>query len=380
MLKAGTKTRDANAIAAEVEALGGYLRTGADEDSIIVTSTVLTENFAGVMDVLADVVRNSTLPATELEKVRRKRLAELAEAMDDPARLVARMMRQRLFADHPYGHVPPGSTTGIKGLKREDVEAFYRTHLAPANMAVVLVGDLTTDEALQAVKSRLGDWRGGGDIKPLPAATTQPAGVVLVDRPNAPQSQLRVGCLGVPRNHRDYFRLSMLNSILGGQFNSRINMNLREDKGYTYSATSSFDHMRFGGTFEVSTAVHTEATLPAIQEVLKEVELIGKSGVTPQELAGAKNRYSLTLPGYFQSVEMLGDIITNIYLFDLPLDFYQTLPDHIAEVSQDDVLQAAKRYLPPDSLSIVVVGDAARVEASLSTLNRGTVAKLTPSP
>ena len=380
VLKAGTTTRTADAIAQEIETLGATLHVEADEDALILEVTALTPNFPAVFDVVSDVLLNPAFAPEEVERVRRQRLADLAEQLDDPSQIAGRVFRKTLFGEHPYGHDVLGTEASLEAIDRAALRSFYESHFHPANAAVILVGDVTGERAVELVSARLGGWRRQGTITPPPAPPADPSpAVVLVDRKNAPQSQLRIGHLGIERSNPDYYPLVMLNAILGGQFNSRINMNLREDKGFTYGARSVFDAKRGRGSFMVYTSVRTDSTGQAIREVLGEIRKMRSDAVTEEELTGAKARYSLSLPGYFQSVDGVGAMVSNIYVHDLPLDYYQQLPDAISAVSVGDVRRVAEKYLHPTALSIVVVGDKAAVESGLQALERGAVRQLDPS-
>jgi zinc protease len=376
MLKQGTKTRSASQIAEEVETLGSGIGVEVDEDSTSVSFSALAQNFAPVFDVAADVLLNPAFANEEVERSRKRRLGSLAEVRDDPHSAVWRVFKRTIFGDTPYGHTVIGEEKAIAKISAKDLRGFYDKVYAPANAAIVVVGDVSDADAVAEVKKRLGGWKpakGAAPTTPPKAPEPNDAALVLVNKRDAPQSQLNIGHLGVPRDHPDYFSLVLCNAILGGQFNSRINMNLREDKGYTYGARSQFEFWRGAGPFVVSTAVRTDVTAPAIQEVLKEIDHMRASDVTPEELSNAKSRYSLSLPGYFQTVGAIGSMFSGLYLFNLPLDYYQRLPENIAKVTVADVRRVAEQHLKPQALSIVVVGDKQKVISALGDLQRGAV-------
>jgi zinc protease len=196
--------------------------------------------------------------------------------------------------------------------------------------------------------------------------------LTVIDRPGAVQSQVRMGHIAVPRNHPDYYPLLMCNAILGGLFNSRINMNLREDKGYTYGARSRFDFRVGPGPFVVSTGVHTEVTGPALREIVKEIALIRADVVRPDELQAAITRYSLSLPGQFQTVEQTANMFGDLFIHDLPLDYYTHLPSALAKVTAAEVLRVAREHLDPNNMTVVIVGDKTKVEPTLMPPNLST--------
>lgn len=377
MLKMGTARHSAQAIAQAVEMQGASLDVGTDEDSIVMSASVLKENLPNVLDVMADVLLHPTFATHEMQRARKLRVSTLSQLDNEPVHLSRRVFRQVVFGPHAYGHVPIGTAPGLQNIKRQDLKAFYAAHVRPANVAVVLVGDLSASEAEDHITRRLAAWSGLPQTQPPPIAPVERAAqVVFVPRPKAPQSQVVVGNLGVSRDTADYYPLVMCNAILGGLFNSRINMNLREDKGWTYGARSTFDFKRERGPFFVAAGIRTDVTGEAIREILGEIAKMRDTDVTQEELSNAKNRYSLSLPGYFQTVEGISSMLANLYLFNLPDDYYQKLPENLAAVTVADVRRVATTYLHPDRLSIVVVGDPDHVVAELGNLGRGAVLSL----
>ncbi len=372
LLRSGTKKRSATQIAAEVELRGSSLHVDVDSDDTTVSFTALKENYLQVFDVLADVLTASTFASDEIERTRKLVLAAVAQEKQEPRAAAGRVYSRVVFGSHPYGRPATGDEKSVAKINQADLIKYFTTHFRPQNAAVVVVGDLTAAEARAVVEQRLGAWTGKPGVQPPPpAASMQPARMVVLDKPEAPQSQLRVGHLGVERAHPDFFAITMMNAILGGLFNSRINMNLRENKGFTYGARSYFDFRRSPGTFTVATGVRTDATVPALREVLLEIERIRKEPVAPAELQHAKNSYTLSLPGYFQNLSTVAGTVGNLYVYDLALDYYQRLPERIAAVTVGDVQRVAVDHLKPQDLSIVVVGSQQAVAAGLGELGRG---------
>jgi zinc protease len=378
MLKMGTQRRSAQALAREVESLGTSIEISADDDAIVLTTTALKENIGKVMEVLADQLLHPKFAREEVSRVRHMRLAALSQEHNDPHRSVGQVFGKVVYGDHPYAHTQLGSAAALKKIGAPHLEGYYAQHFRPANAAVIVVGDVTVDEAQHLVDLHLGAWHAAVDapsgVQARPVTPVeQPSEVTLVSRPGAPQSQLMIGELSVARDTPDYFALTLCNAILGGMFNSRINMNLREDKGYTYGAHSMFDLHRERGTFVVATGVTTNVTAPAIKEIFMEIDKIRSADVEAEELHNAKNRYTLSLPGYFQTVDAVAYMVASLYLYDLPLDYYQRLPEQLERVSVADVRRVAQQYLHPDKLSVVVVGDPRQVEKGLLELQRGPV-------
>ncbi|MBI5507177.1 MAG: insulinase family protein [Deltaproteobacteria bacterium] len=371
-LRAGTESRTADEIADELETRGATLAVSVDQDAMTLSFTTLTENFDAVLAVVADLLMHPAFKPEELERVRRKRLAALRQEQDDPSRIASRVFRAVLYGGHPYGHTALGKLEAITKLGRADLERFYAAHLRPANAALVIVGPYTGAEAGAKAEAQLGAWRGRpGVTAPPPAAVDGTPQIAVVDRPGAPQSEIRVGHLGLSRSHPDYFPVMMCNAILGGVFNSRINMNLREEKGITYGAFSSFELWRSRGVFGVGAGIVTKATATAVAEVIREIARMRDTDVGADELAGAKERYALSLPSSFENVNAIAGNIASLYLHDLPLDYFRTVAAEIRKVTVADVRRVAQAHLRPAQLSVVVVGDATAVAETLSILDRG---------
>jgi zinc protease len=375
MLKQGTRTQSAQQIADKVELLGASLGINTDEDYTDISTTALSDNFNAVLDVVSDVVLHPTFSFGEIERLRKQILAALQEIQNDPEQMADVTFRQALYGDHPYGHPTLGTEDGVRKISKSDLENFYFASLRPQNAAIVVVGNVIPDEVFSNMERRFGGWGNNDVLAGAPAVTHALAAqnVIVIDRRDAPQTQLRVGHLGVERTNPDYYPLVLCNAILGGLFNSRINMNLREDKGYTYGARSSFDFMRAAGPFVVSTGVRTDVTTDALKEIIKEIDKIRQNGVKPDELRNAKNRYTLSLPGYLQTTRGVATMIANIFVFDLPLDYYQQLPKNIEAVTLPDVQRVAKTHLHADKLLVTAVGDKRFIEAGLIDMKIGKV-------
>lgn len=380
VMRAGTTSRSAEQIADEMETLGTSVSIGVGVESSTLSWTTTTENFAAALAVASDVLLRPAFAKKEIERVRRGRLAGLLQTEDDARATADRVFRKVIYPQHPYGHTSIGERAAIERVDQAALRAFHRQHIQPQLSAIIVVGDITPERAQEVFTSALGStaWPKGTTAAPQLAAAAQPAQQrVFVHKQASPQSQLRLGHIGVERHHPEYFNLIIMNAILGGLFTSRINMNLREDKGYTYGARSSFDFWQRPGPFSVACGVRTDATLASIQEIIKEVRTIREHNVTDKELDDAKSKYRLGLPGNFETISDIGGMMATLFLFDLPLDYYQSLPDRIAAVTVADVRRVAASHLDPDKLSVVVVGDRNQTATPLAEL--GTFTELTPS-
>jgi zinc protease len=377
VLKSGSVKRTASQLSNHFENRGASFEVSADEESLVLSSTVFSQHYKPVFEALSDVLLHPGFRAKDVARIRKERLAGLSQLKDDAHASADTVFRKTVFADHPYGHTPSGSSASLKKIKVSDMRRFMQQYVSPANTAVVVVGDQDTETVQKTVASFLGKWKGSNTAPVVLGASDQTPKVVFVNKPEAPQTQLMVGHLGPARSNPDYFRVLMMNAILGGMFNSRINMNLREDKGITYGARSMFDFMQSSGMFAVSTAVRTDATFIAIEEILREIEKVKKEPVLAEVLQLAKSKYSLGLPGFFQTIGNVGSMMSSLFLYGLPMDYYQTVPQQVSAVSLDDVSKMAQSYLRPDHMHIVAVGDRRQVHPVLEKLSRGPVVERT---
>jgi zinc protease len=368
MMREGTKTRDADALALALQMLGTSVGASIGDESGSVSFLSTTEKFAPTLGILADMLLNSTFPAPALERLRAQRLVALANQNAQPGFIGNRVFSRVLYGTaHPFGQLPDEST--IKAVTRDDVVAFHRKYFEPGRAIVTVVGDIDTAGAKAAVEKALAGWEAGGakpsfDYPPIPdgRATT----IYLVDKPGAKQSVFNIGLPGPPRNTPDYMALQVMNFILGGHFQSRLNANIREEKGYSYGVNSGFAYGKGPGPFRAGGDVVSDKTDAALVEFMKELRGIhGDRPITDEEMQTAKDTLIQRLPAQFSSVSAIGSTITNLYLQDLPPDYYQNYAKAVRAVTKEDVLRVAKKYVDLDHLNIVIVGDRASVEGPL---------------
>jgi zinc protease len=375
MLDEGTAKRNALGIADEIHGLGASLNTGVQVDGSSASVRALKQNMPQALSILSDVVLSPSFPEKEVERVRNDRLTEFMQQRDRPFPTAVRVMNACLFGPiHPYGHTAIGTEESLKRIGRPDLESFYHATYGPNNAALVVVGDITEGDAKKLATDAFGGWKGQ-----TTAATTPPAGtsansrIVIVDKPGSPQTALLVGQMGVMRSDPDYEKLDVMNTVLGGLFSSRINLNLREDKGYSYGAFSFIGQNRGVGPLMAGASVRTDVTGPSTEELLKEVTKMRDAGVTEEELGLAKESITRSLPANFETTASTAGTMAGLYLFDLPLDYYQTLPSRINAMTVSDVLDVAKKHLAPERMLVVAVGDRAKIEPQISKLNLGTI-------
>jgi zinc protease len=376
MLDEGTEKMDALAIANRMYALGASLSTGSSSDASNASVRALKQNAHAAMDVLGDVALAPAFPQKEVDRVRSDRLTALLQQRDQPFQTAIRVMNASLYGPtHPYGHTALGTEESLKKITRDDLVSFYKGSYGPKNAALVLVGDVTESEAKKLATDVFGHWKADGGEAPLPpeGAAAQ-SRVIIVDKPASPQTAVLAGQVGVARSNPDYEKLDVMNTVLGGMFSSRINLNLREDKGYSYGAFSFIGQNRGVGPVMAGAAVRSDVTGPSIDEILKEVAKMRDAGVTDAELTMAKDSMVRSLPANFETTFSTAGTLAQIYMYDLPLDYYQTLPGRVEAITRDDVGAVAKKYLTPDRMLIVAVGDKKVIEPQISKLSLGTIA------
>ena len=368
MLTEGTKTRTGDQLSDELQLLGTSVDAGigGEEGSISFVSTV--KNFDATLAILADMMLNSTFPVDALERLRARRLVNLTQAKDQPGIVSAQVFNKVLYGDtHPYGQRT--TEASIKAITRDDIVAFQKSYFQPGRAIITVVGDVTPAKVKTTVEKALAAWAKGGD-KPsfdypkLPQL--QPAKIYLIDKPGSAQSVVNIGLPGPSRDTPDYFALQVLNQILGGQFQSRLNANIREQKGYSYGVGSGFGYGKGPGAFRAGGAIVSDKTDAALNEFWKEFKgIIGERPITDEEIKTAKESLIQGLPQRFASVSGIGGAITSLVVQGLPDDYYQTYAKNVSAVTREDLMRVAKRYIDINNFAIVIVGDRAKVEAGL---------------
>ena len=360
--------------------IGAQLDIDTGYDATVITLVTLSRHRERGLELLADIAFKPRFDPDDVERVRELRMNRLRQLRDIPSAQAEDAFGRHLFGEaHPYGHLPIGQAEALARLGADDVRAFHATRFQPGRAVLVATGDVAIDE-LSALAARL--FPGGaadhaGDVaaddrRGEAPRTREGSRIVLIDRPGAPQSELRVGCVAAARSTRDYHALVTMNAVLGGQFVSRINLNLREQKGYTYGARSGFEFRRAPGPFSVQASVQTSATAESVKEALSELRgLGGERPVTAGELDLAQASLTRGYPRNFETAEQLGRAVAQQVVYGLPDDYYDRFVPTIRAVCQDDVTRVARQWIDPDGMSVVVVGDRAAVEKPLALLGRG---------
>lgn len=375
-LETGTESRPADRIAWELEYLGVEFEAEATWDATLLSVTVPRERLEPALELFADVIRNPAFPAHEVERLRDQQLAAILQRAKEPRALANDMAGRFIFAPAvPYARPLIGTTATVERLTRTDVENLFGAHFVANAAALLFTGGIDADAAEALARRHFGDWRthdvsaADFDVQPRVQETT----VFVVHRPGAVQSEIRIGDVGVARDHPDYFPLVVMNTLLGGAFTSRLNMSLRERHGFTYGAHSGFAFRRRPGPFIVQTAAATDVTARAVQEALRELAALRDDGPTDEELASARDYLRGVLPLQLQTTDQLAGRLAELVVYELPDDYFDHYRDEIAAVSGDAVRRVAREYLRLDRLAIVVVGDADHVRQPLEALGVGPV-------
>lgn len=365
--------------------IGGHLDSEIGSDAMVLTLSSLARFGDRGVALLADMLRRPRLERADFERVRELRVNRLVQMRDMAPALAERAYVKLLYADHPYGHLPIGSEASLQAMQLDEVTAFHAATFDPSRLTVVAAGDATHEELAHLVTVAFGDWsRAAGhtgqavDPSTLPIPPGPLERLALVHRPDAAQSELRIGHVAVARSTPDYHALLVLNMILGGQFVSRINMNLREDKGYTYGARTSFDFRRGPGPFTLHVSVQSDATADSVLEALAEIEAIrGARPPSPQELETGRAALTRGYPRNFETAEQISRAAAQLALYGLPDDYFSTFVTKVLAVGADEVTRVAQAHLDPARLVTVIVGDREKVGASLARSSLGGVTEFT---
>jgi len=371
----GTESRGLKKLADDEELIGIHITPGASMDGSSAGMTALTNNTDHGMDLLSDVVEHPAFRPEDLDRRKKQRLVRIAQETDSVQAMAVRVGPKLLFGESPYGQSIAGTQESVQPLTRDDVTGFYKSHYGPADSALVFAGDITPAEARRVAEQYFGKWTGtASEAVTLPAAPEpQPTHIVIVDKPGAPQTMLLAYGIGVPANSPDLPTLQVMNYTLGGSFASRINMNLREQHGYTYGASSGFRGYRTGGQFAAGGLVRTDVTAPAAKELMGEITRFPTSLPSETELNASKDALVQSLPGEFETTFSATTAMQSIFLYDRPLDYYAKLPERYRAVTPDDVARVAKEDLHPNQLIIVAAGDRAKIEPGLKDAGLGPV-------
>jgi zinc protease len=378
LLTARALVEGAAGLTERAERLGTELDADADWDTALLNLTVLSERTDEALGLLGEILTEPKFPEREIERLKGERLAEILQLRAEPRGLADEMLGRFVYAsDVRYSRPEGGSEASVSQISRDDILAFYAARYQPANVTLIVVGDVTAGDVETMAEAALGGWAKGSGAPKAPApdkVARQTRAVHIVTKPDAPQSELRVGQVGVPRSHPDYFAITIMNAVLGGLFSSRINLNLREKHGYTYGANSSFDWRRAAGPFSVSSAVQSDVTDKALAEVFREIMRIRTEPVSDDERSLATSYLDGVFPIKYETASQIATALANLVIYDYPADFYDQYRPRVRAVTAAEILKAAQQHLDPARMQVVVVGEPDAIAGPLERLGLGPVA------
>ena len=380
MLDEGAGTRSSLDLADAIEFLGANLSTASSFDASSIRMSVPVSKLAEALPLMSDVALRPTFPSADLDRLRKERLTGLLQARDNAGALIQLAFPRIVFGPtHRYGTSANGLPATIEALTVDDLKTFYRSHFRPDNATLLVVGDLTPATALPMLERAFGNWKADGmaplvaDVPNAPQLTKRQ--VYLVDKPEAAQSQIRIGWVGVSRSTPDYAVLEVLNTVLGGSFTSRLNQNLREKNGYAYGASSGFDMRLSAGPFLAAAGVQTDKTADALKEFFNELNGI-LTPVPPDELAKARNYVALGFPGEFETTSDMARKLEELVIYNLPDTTFSDFVPSVTAVTAADLQRAAARFVQPERMAVVVVGDLKLIEGPIRALNLGPITRV----
>lgn len=377
MLDEGAGTRSALELADALEFLGANLSTSSSFDYSAIRMSVPVSKLGDALPLMSDVALRPTFPAGDLDRLKKERLTALLQARDNPAALAQLAFPRVVFGPtHRYGTSANGLPPAIEAFTVDDLQSFYRAHYRPDNATLLIVGDTTPAAAMPMLEKAFGSWK-SDRMAPLVAEVPiapqlKSRQIFVVDKPEAAQSQIRIGWVGVARSTPDYAALEVLNTIFGGSFTSRLNQNLREKHGYSYGASSAFDTRLSAGPFVAAAGVQTDKTGPALGEFFNELDAIGAL-VPEEELNKAKNYVALGFPGEFETTGDMARKLEELVVYNLPDDTFTKFVSAVTSVTAADLQKLAARYIQPDRMAVVIVGDRKAIEGPIRELNLGPI-------
>lgn len=362
LLPEGTESRSSREIADEVGRMGASLSAGATSDYTIVAASALSPFTDPIMDLIAEVILEPSFPENEVELAKQNTKESLRQQRAQPSFLASEMVARVMFGEHPYAIVAP-TPESIDRASRDEFVRFHRAKLVPNNAVFIVVGDVRYEEVVKRVESLFSTWQRGEDIVanfPAPPVRTSRK-AYLVDRPGSAQSNIVIANSGITRTSPDYFPMMLMHTVLGATASSRLFMNLREEKGYTYGAYSNLDARRSAGTFRATAEVRSAVTGDSLKEFFYELDRIRNAPVSQKEISDAKSYLTGVFPIRLETQEGLTDQLVQIKMLNLPADYLNTYRDRVQAVTIEQIQRVAQQYVKPDEAALIVVGDGASV-------------------
>jgi predicted Zn-dependent peptidase len=374
MMVEGAAGRDTLALDQAFQDLGVSPSVSTNPDGAFIGVRVLKRNANEALALLSDVVREPNFARKDFERRKKLQLAELVRAMGSPGFLAQQAYLHAVFGpEHPYGHPVSGLPATVESVTLNDVKSFYQRNVGPGAAALVMTGDITLEEAVALAKQSFGDWKGSAMPPPVPPTPPAPPRqqVLFVPKPGLDQTMIVMGRPGIAVGHPDEYALELAMTVFGGFFGSRLNMNLREEKGYSYGARASADPRLGVGPLTASSAVRQDVTGPALDEFFREMKGIQERPITQKELEAAREGLIRALPGEFESVEGLGSSAAQLFFMRRPLDEYARTVTGLEKATPAEVQRVAEAYLGPEAMQVVLVGDPEVIQQQVGKLNLG---------
>ncbi|CAN5893892.1 hypothetical protein BH23GEM9_BH23GEM9_35140 [soil metagenome] len=362
-------------IADAFEMIGARFGIGAGTHTASMSLRAPAQRLDDALRLAARVMLGPEFPAHELDRLRTERLTSLVRRFDEPNAIMSELLDQTLFGTtHPYGRGGFGDEASLRAISVDDLRQFHQRQYRPNNTTAIVVGDIDVASARRQLEAAFGGWERGAPADVQVAQAQQVSGRVvhIVDKPGSAQSIVSLGRIGVPRSTQDYYALEVMNTILGGSFTSRLNQNLREDKGYSYGARSSFSYLPAAGPWSASSAVQTQSTGPALGEFMKELRGMHQP-IPEEEVDRARNFLAMSYPSGFQSVAGIAARLGDMVMYNLPPDFFNGFVINVLAVTRQDVERVARQYIDPDNVAIFIVGDRQVIEQQVREQNLGEI-------
>mgnify|MGYP000070726894 CR=1 FL=1 len=370
LLDQGTKTRSAMEIAETIEAVGGQISTGASWHHSFAVISVLRPAVDVAFEILADMVRNPAFKEEEIERQRQQLLSSLRVQMNDPGYLASAAIERVIFGGHPYGHPPEGTLDSIPRVKRDDLVAFHQAVYHPNNALLAIAGDITAAEAFAKAEKYFGDWP-RGEVRAAvipPPAPTRGRKLIIIDKPDAVQTEIRLGRVGIARRDPDYFALQVLNAILASASGSRLWDVLRRERGLTYGVSGRLEARQQPGSVTISTFTRTETTRETLELVLRELERIARERVREEELQKAKSFLAGVFQLRLETPDSLATIVLDALNYGFDYAYLNTYRERILAVTAEQVQEVARKYYRTEDLVIVLVGNASAFERAVASV------------
>jgi zinc protease len=359
LLDQGTGTRSAQQIADQIDTIGGALGTGSGSDLSFANVVVMKDSFGPAMELLADVVHNPKFDAEEIDRQKQQAISSLQVSATDPDFVASTLFDRLVYGFHPYGLPGNGTPETLAGITREDLQAFHRRYFVPNNMILAVVGDTTNEEAYAAAEKVFGSWPRAELTKAKPIEPPPPTRrIVIIDKPDAVQTEIRVGQLAIPRSHPDYLAWDLAVKILGGEGANRLHRVLRSERGLTYGASAETQAMKQAGDYVAETDTRTETTGEALRLAVDEFSRLQRNRVSERELGDAQAFLAGTFPLTIETPNDIATQVLNAVFYQLPVSEIGTFRERVQAVTPDDIQRVAQAYIRPDRLSIVLVGNA----------------------